>query len=86
MTYGPLLNRATQVVFEGVPTYPNPDRCWEVSEGRGCVGRAGGRSTVANPPWVTRLLLNQLYLHTCVPPLEQPDRQPTKCPCCCARR
>ncbi|KAI7846128.1 hypothetical protein COHA_000389 [Chlorella ohadii] len=30
MTYGPLLNRATQVVFEGVPTYPNPDRCWEV--------------------------------------------------------
>ena len=31
MTYGPLLNRATQVVFEGVPTHPNPDRCWEVS-------------------------------------------------------
>lgn len=35
MTYGPLLNRATQVVFEGVPTHPNPDRCWEVS--RWCV-------------------------------------------------
>ena len=30
LAYGPLLNRATQVVFEGVPTHPNPGRCWEV--------------------------------------------------------
>ncbi|EFN51239.1 hypothetical protein CHLNCDRAFT_56405 [Chlorella variabilis] len=30
VTYGPLLERATCVVFEGVPTYPTPSRCWEV--------------------------------------------------------
>ncbi|GBF92828.1 hypothetical protein Rsub_05447 [Raphidocelis subcapitata] len=30
LTYGPLLVGATQVVFEGVPTYPGPDRCWQV--------------------------------------------------------
>ncbi|WP_317207296.1 acetate--CoA ligase [Chryseobacterium gwangjuense] len=28
--YGPLLNGATTVIFEGVPTYPEPDRFWEV--------------------------------------------------------
>merc|ERR1719487_1312543 len=30
VTYGPLLNGATQVVFEGVPSYPTPSRMWEV--------------------------------------------------------
>lgn len=30
LTYGPLLNGATNVVFEGVPTYPTASRCWEV--------------------------------------------------------
>ncbi|PSC76405.1 acetyl-synthetase [Micractinium conductrix] len=30
LAYGPLLNHATQVVFEGVPTYPDAGRCWEV--------------------------------------------------------
>eukprot|EP00877_Chromochloris_zofingiensis_P005288 jgi/Chrzof1/14760/Cz09g15060.t1_ACS2[v5.2] len=30
LTYGPLLNGATNVVFEGVPTYPDAGRCWEV--------------------------------------------------------
>lgn len=30
--YGPLLNGATQVVFEGVPTYPSPSRWWEIIE------------------------------------------------------
>lgn len=28
--YGPLLNGATTVIFEGIPTYPQPDRFWEV--------------------------------------------------------
>lgn len=28
--YGPLLNGATTVIFEGVPSYPEPDRFWEV--------------------------------------------------------
>ncbi|GFR48182.1 hypothetical protein Agub_g10030 [Astrephomene gubernaculifera] len=30
LAYGPLLNGATQIVFEGVPTHPTPARCWEV--------------------------------------------------------
>lgn len=30
MVYGPLCNGATQVFFEGVPTYPSPSRFWEV--------------------------------------------------------
>lgn len=30
LAYGPLLARATNVVFEGVPTYPDPGRCWEI--------------------------------------------------------
>ncbi len=32
MTYGPLLNGATVVMYEGVPTYPNPARFWEIIE------------------------------------------------------
>ncbi|MEM9838336.1 MAG: acetate--CoA ligase [Pseudomonadota bacterium] len=35
ITYGPLANGATQVVFEGVPTYPGPSRLWEVVEKHG---------------------------------------------------
>lgn len=30
--YGALANGATTVIFEGVPTYPHPDRFWEVIE------------------------------------------------------
>ena len=30
--YGPLLNGATTVIFEGVPTYPDAGRLWEVIE------------------------------------------------------
>ncbi len=32
IVYGPLANGATQVMFEGVPTYPEPDRFWRVCE------------------------------------------------------
>jgi len=32
LTYGPMLNGASQVVFEGVPTYPTAGRSWEVCE------------------------------------------------------
>lgn len=28
--YGPLANGATIVIFEGIPTYPNPARCWDI--------------------------------------------------------
>ena len=30
--YGPLANGATTVIFEGIPTYPEPDRFWDVVE------------------------------------------------------
>lgn len=30
--YGPLLNGATGIIFEGVPNYPDPGRLWEVCE------------------------------------------------------
>jgi acetyl-CoA synthetase len=32
IVYGPLANGAITVMFEGVPTYPAPDRFWEVVE------------------------------------------------------
>ncbi len=32
LVYGPLANGFTGVMFEGVPTYPNPDRFWEICE------------------------------------------------------
>ncbi|XP_043704995.1 acetyl-coenzyme A synthetase, chloroplastic/glyoxysomal [Telopea speciosissima] len=30
VTYGPLLNGATVIVFEGAPNYPDPGRCWDI--------------------------------------------------------
>ena len=32
LTYGPTSNGVTQVMFEGVPTWPEPDRFWEITE------------------------------------------------------
>ena len=32
LTYGPLLNGATCVIYEGVPAYPKPDRIWQIVE------------------------------------------------------
>ncbi|MBI4777896.1 acetate--CoA ligase, partial [Candidatus Desantisbacteria bacterium] len=32
IVYGPLANGATTLMFEGVPTYPHPDRFWEIIE------------------------------------------------------
>ena len=30
IVYGPMLNGATQVMYEGAPTYPSPDRLWDL--------------------------------------------------------
>lgn len=30
LVYGPLLSGITTVMFEGIPTYPGPDRCWSL--------------------------------------------------------
>lgn len=35
IVYGPLLNGATTVMFEGVPTYPSPGRFWQVCDKHG---------------------------------------------------
>ncbi|GER93275.1 acetate--CoA ligase [hot springs metagenome] len=32
IVYGPLSNGATSLMFEGVPTYPNPGRFWEICD------------------------------------------------------
>ncbi len=32
ITYGPLLNGAVSVMFEGVPTHPDPSRFWQICE------------------------------------------------------
>ncbi|MEF2146324.1 MAG: acetate--CoA ligase [Desulfovibrionaceae bacterium] len=32
IVYGPLALGATSLMFEGVPTYPNPDRFWQICE------------------------------------------------------
>jgi acetyl-CoA synthetase len=32
IVYGPLSNGATTLMFEGIPTYPQPDRFWEIIE------------------------------------------------------
>jgi acetyl-CoA synthetase len=35
IVYGPLANGATTLMFEGVPTYPDAGRCWEVVDKHG---------------------------------------------------
>jgi acetyl-CoA synthetase len=30
IVYGPLMNAATSLIFEGIPSYPNPSRFWDV--------------------------------------------------------
>jgi acetyl-CoA synthetase len=32
IVYGPLANHATSIMFEGVPTYPDPGRFWQICE------------------------------------------------------
>ncbi len=32
IVYAPLCNNATEVMFEGIPNYPNPDRFWQIVE------------------------------------------------------
>lgn len=32
VTYGPMLNAATQVVFEGIPSYPDCGRLWDITD------------------------------------------------------
>jgi acetyl-CoA synthetase len=52
MVYGPLINGATQVFFEGIPTYPDASRFWQVVE-------AHGVSQFYTAPTAIRALMRQ---------------------------
>lgn len=40
LTYGPMLNGVTQVIYEGVPAYPKPNRIWQIVEKYKVISRA----------------------------------------------
>ena len=44
MVYGPLLNGATSFLYEGAPTYPYPNRWWQLVE------KYGIRCSTRRPP------------------------------------
>jgi len=52
IVYGPLAAGATSVLFEGVPTYPEPDRYWQVVEKHKA-------SIIYTAPTVIRSLMGQ---------------------------
>ena len=52
IVYGPLSNGVTSVLFEGLPTYPEPDRYWQVVEKH-------KTTTVYTAPTVIRSLMGQ---------------------------
>jgi len=67
IVYGPLANHATSVMFEGVPTYPEPDRFWEVCEKYGVTifytAPTAIRSIASKgTDWVTKHDLSKLRL------------------------
>jgi len=52
IVYGPLSNGVTSVLFEGLPTYPEPDRYWQVVEKH-------KTTTIYTAPTVIRSLIGQ---------------------------
>jgi acetyl-CoA synthetase len=52
IVYGPLANGVTTVVFESIPTYPEPDRFWAVVDKHKC-------TTLYTAPTVIRSLVGQ---------------------------
>ena len=52
IVYGPLANGATTLVFEGVPTYPDASRCWQVVDKHGV-------NTFYTAPTAIRQLMGQ---------------------------
>ena len=67
IVYGPLANHATSIIFEGVPTYPEADRFWEVCEKYGVTlfytAPTAIRSIASKgTEWVTRHNLSKLRL------------------------
>jgi len=67
IVYGPLANGATTLMFEGVPTYPDPGRFWAVIEKHGVTqfytAPTAIRSLVGlGPQWVEKHDLSSLKL------------------------
>lgn len=67
IVYGPLANHATSLMFEGIPTYPEPDRFWDICEKYGvsifytaptAIRAIASKGT----DWVTRHDLSKLRL------------------------
>ena len=52
IVYGPLANGVTSILFEGLPTYPEPDRYWQVVEKHKA-------TTIYTAPTVIRSLMGQ---------------------------
>jgi acetyl-CoA synthetase len=67
VVYGPLALGATTLIFEGIPTYPNPDRFWEIVERYKvsifCPGPAAIRAlTQEGEGWVRRREISSLRI------------------------
>lgn len=73
VTYGPMLNGASQVLYEGVPNYPDAGRLWEVCEQYGVTqlytaptviralkGSAPPSEGTSSSDWVTKYDLSKL--------------------------
>lgn len=67
IVYGPLANGATTLMFEGVPTYPDASRCWQVIDKHGVnifyTAPTAIRALMgAGDDWVTRTSRTSLKL------------------------
>ncbi|MFB2531204.1 acetate--CoA ligase [Paracoccus sp. p4-l81] len=65
IVYGPLANGATTVMFEGVPTYPDAGRFWEVCEKHGVTQFYTAPTAIRSlmgqgPEWVEKYDLSKL--------------------------
>ncbi len=67
IVYGPLANHATSLMFEGVPTYPDPGRFWDICEKYGVTIFYTAPTAIRaiaskGKEWVTRHDLSKLRL------------------------
>ena len=67
IVYGPLANHTTSVMFEGVPTYPDPGRFWQVCEKYGVTLFYTAPTAIRaiaskGDEWVTKYDLSKLRL------------------------
>ena len=56
LAYGPLLNGAANIIYEGVPVYPNPGRIWDIVDKLKVVMQSSRPSDVQAGCLVCRIL------------------------------